>query len=244
MSIRWQCKCGHTLEVPDNFEPRVTTCPKCIRSIAVPFPEAELSEEAKRYLKGDNRGSTKKFAKPIKCTYCGWLIWSAEARDCPKCLRKIEQPSIITTIVSFALLTILLIGGWYGYKTYLTGGVAETLQRQGRTYVGDRAAEWKTPNESDRTWLTEVFPGVISAGKEIEANATFIDARYLGQVDGAHKGRITYSLTLYLLDSTKPPDDLARRLARATARVEQRVKLNAQGKWVADGVPEIVDKTM
>lgn len=245
MSIRWSCKCGNPLEVPDDFAARVVTCPKCIRSIAVPFPEEELSAEAQRYLKGDNRGNTKKFKKPIKCTYCGWLIWSADARECPKCLRKIEQPSIVTTIVSFALLTILVAGGWFGYRNWIAGGAAVEFEKQCRRFVGDRAAEWKKPDDATRQWLSESFPGAIAAGKEIEAEATFVEARTLGTVDGAQKGRVTYVVTLYLLDGTKPTDDPARRVRRATAKVEQRLTLDARsGRWVADGVPEIVDKTM
>lgn len=242
MSIQWQCKCGNPLQVPDGTPEGVVTCGKCYRSVSIPQPERPLDEEAQRYLQGRHRQDTRQLKKPLKCTYCGWLVWSAEARDCPKCLRKLDRPSVIGTIVSYAVLTILIAAGWHAYQTYFRTGAGIGLEAQAAAIVDRLRLEWKFPDEQGLVNLAPLFPNAIPKGKPVQAEVDLLEARALGSVDGVEKARMTYRVRLFLLDADKPEGDPARLVGRGEVRVEQRLKSDGQGKWLADGAFEVTDR--
>ncbi len=246
MSIRWPCKCGQPLEVPDDHPQRVVTCPKCIRSIAVPFPEEPLSPDARRYLKGaENRGDTKKMSKPIKCTYCGWLIWQVGVKECPKCLRPIEQSSIVTTIVGVALLVILSYGTWVIYKKLSAGGAEGLLGTHAQALVRDLGTEWKRVDKEEHADLEPMFPAVFRPERLYEARTHLEESKLLGTVDGRLRARMTYTVTLFEIDPSKLEDDPTRAQGRGVATVEQKMVWKSDaGRWVPDGDPTVVDRKM
>jgi len=240
VSISWQCKCGQAHEVPDDFPQRVITCPNCLRSVAVPFPEDPLSEDARRYLQGE-RNTTRKLSKPKKCHFCGWLVWSAGAKECPKCLRKLEETTVVTTIVSFAVLTIVLAVGWFGYQHWSKDDQGRLLESDSKLAVEKIGRELQKADETSRAAIGNLFPGVVTAVQEIEVRANWLSVKYLGIVDGRQQARVTYLANLVLVDAARPEGDPGRKVPRGMATVEQRLEFDGRA-WVPSGELEVVDR--
>lgn len=114
MPIKFKCKCGHVLTVPDKFAGKNGKCPQCQETVKVPVPKATNTDAAKSAdtksagtkpaasSKGPNPSADKGAAAVAKMGVMDELLEDAGLKRrvgpmCPKCGSDIRAGAVVCT---------------------------------------------------------------------------------------------------------------------------------------------------
>lgn len=115
MVIRLKCSCGQAIEASADMAGSVIACPRCVKSVYVPKPDASLAPPKGKALPPPPPPPPGRRGGAVVCRYCAWRN-NAEGRTCPSCGRAYGTFSLVGCLTNLFILAVLAGCGYGGYR--------------------------------------------------------------------------------------------------------------------------------